>query len=659
VAGVLGMLTVLGVASLAAAQTAEKLADLSIEDLMELEVTSVSKRAQSVAKSAAAIFVLTSEDIRRSSATSIPELLRMVPGLQVARIDANRYAITARGFNSLFANKLLVLMDGRSLYNPLFSGVYWDSQDTLLSDIERIEVIRGPGATVWGANAVNGVINIITKSAADTHGGFVEGGGGTEERGFSGVRYGAAIGEESHVRVYAKALSRDATEAVIGGDNYDSMESYQTGFRFDWAAGADAVTVQGDVLDGSEGAQFVSAADSARGAAPTRIRSDFSGGNLLANWRHEISADSQTSLQFYYDRVNRDDLLEQGSDTLDLDFQHQLRTSRQNQLVWGLGYRRVDFEALQRLAFLRLDPDKDQTDLYSGFLQDEYRFEDVPLTLIVGSKFEHNDFTGHEVQPSIRLTYEPNLKETWWAAVSRAVRSPNFATEGVRLDTGLIPLAGGEFALLQAMGRDRFVSEELTAYELGYRATVGDALSIDTAVFFNEYDNVQSVETGAMPAFSAERGQVVVPLPFENEIEADTYGGELVLTWQATSQWRLQGWYAYLDTYEDFTRTTDQFSTSEGLSPKHQVGLRSLYSLGEDWEFDTHLRFVDDLDKLDIDSYFQLDARLGWRPYPGVELSLVGTNLLEQEHEEYRETFLLFSPTQIERGVFAKVTWRF
>jgi len=409
-----------------AAAHAPDLTELTLEQLMTVEITSASKKEEPLWDSAAAVFVITGEDIRRAGMKSIPEALRLAPGVQVAQFGANRWAISARGFNATFSNKLLVLIDGRTVYTPLFAGVFWDAQDTLLEDIERIEVIRGPGGTLWGANAVNGVINIITKQAKATQGGYVEVGGGTEERGFVGTRYGGRIGSDLFYRGYFKYANHDNLVTATGHEGIDDWRTYRGGFRLDWEPSTrDTVTVQGDLYKGDFGQTLPIPSLLPPFSATRESRDDFAGGNVLSRWRHRMADRRETSVQFYYDRTHRDELLfHETRDTVDLEFQHRFPLGARHDLIWGVDTR-VTIDALNKInsPTLVFEPRRRTDHLVSGFIQDQIALIHDRLMLTLGSKFEHNSFSGFEAQPNARLVYSPNAWNRVWTAVSRAVRT--------------------------------------------------------------------------------------------------------------------------------------------------------------------------------------------------------------------------------------------
>lgn len=613
------------------AAAAADLKKLSIEELMEIDVTSVSRRAERLHEAAAAIIVITREDIRRSGVTSLPEALRLVNSLHVARQTQRDWAVSARGFNSTTANKMLVLVDGRSVYTPLFSGVFWDVQDTLLEDVERIEVIRGPGATLWGANAVNGIVNVITRRAADTQGGLVTAGAGNEERGFGAVRYGGALGERGHYRAYGKYFDRDSMVLASGADARDSRWMGQGGFRADWtAAERDAFTLQADAYTGRSG-------------DPVRDDTNVDGGNLLGRWSRSLGEESDLELQVYWDRTHRyiPDLFEEHLDTLDLDFQHRLPMADRHDLVWGFGYRWHHDRVVNSDAVGFFPPRRD-LHLWSLFAQDELSLLGDRLAVTAGAKLEHNDSTGLEVQPSLRAAWKASDRRTLWAAVSRAVRTPTRLDEDVVffLPNGL-PLVAGSRA---------FESEELLAWELGYRIQPAPDVLLDVAAFYNVYDELRSQEP---------LGSAPFPLVLRNELEADTYGLELRANLQPVPGWRVQAAYTWFekDLRLDPGSRDPSGGLGEGNDPEHRASLRSFLDLPGGFELDGWLRYVSALPSPAVDEYTELDLRLGWRASDALELALVGQNLLHGSHAE-------FGPAgpfreKVERGFHGKVTWRF
>ncbi|MBI3851822.1 MAG: TonB-dependent receptor [Verrucomicrobia bacterium] len=605
---------------------------LSVDELMDIDVTSVSKRPEKLSGTASAIQVITQEDIRRSGAASLPEALRLASNLEVAQVDSRQWAISARGFSSTTANKLLVLVDGRTVYTPLFSGVFWDAQDTLLEDVDRIEVISGPGATLWGANAVNGVVNIITKSAKDTQGLLVLGGGGTELRDFGGIRYGGTLSSNLYYRVYGKYFDRDSAVVPSGRDATNDWYKGQGGFRLDWdATEANLLTLQGDIYDGRI-AQPGTAGDIA-----------VAGGNVLGRWSHTVSEASDFKLQLYYDRTHRDipGTFAEDLDTYDLDFQHRFPIGERNDIVWGLGYRLIEDDVgnTAALAFL---PARLSRQWFSGFVQDEIALVRDRLHLTLGTKLEHNDYTGFEVQPSGRLAWNVTQHQTVWGAVSRAVRTPS------RIDNDFFAPGNPPFTLLQ--GGTNFVSEELLAYELGYRIQPHPRLSLSLAAYYNDYDNLRSVEKVNPPA--------PFPIVIANGQEGESYGAELTAEYRVTDWWRLRAGYTELRIHVRAKPGSTDTSNGSGEShdPNHQVTVRSSWDLPGHLEFDAGFRYVSQIENQKVPAYEELEARLAWRPIPKLELSIVGQNLLHNHHPEFGA---LASRQEIERSVYGKVTWRF
>jgi len=649
------------------------LTDLSLEALMDIEITSVSRKPQKMANAAAAAFVINQEDIRRSGATTIPDLLRMVPGVQVARIDASKWAVSIRGFNGRFANKLLVLKDGRSIYTPLFSGVYWEQLDTPLEDIERIEVIRGPGAALWGANAVNGVINIITKHASDTKGGVVSAGGGSAEHGFGSMRYGFELAPETNMRVYGNYANRGPGQHESGSDSHDAWQTGSAGFRIDSALSSkDLLTLQGDYYSGSYDENYtlykLPTLSDPRYSWSQNDTSRSEGVNLLGRWQRAISDTDSLSLQLYYDHYRRDMLvLGESRDTVDFDLQHRFSPGTRQDIIWGLGYRYTQ-DHLTNSPFI-IFPDTDKgTSLFSGFIHDEISLVPEKLALILGARLEHNDYSDFEIQPNARLLWTPTVQHSFWASVSRAVRTPSRGDQGIqyRFRTLTPQETGAPLPMrLEIDGATSFKSESVIAYELGYRTSPSPGISIDMALFLNEYDKLRVPLPGNL---SAESANFVQTYLLANSMHGHTYGAELSAIWQPMEWWRLQATYHYLYSvmYLDNV-TTDQISEinradAASGSPRHQGSIRSGFDLGRQVELDLWLRAVDEvryIDTVRIPGYLTMDARLAWKPTKAVELSLVGQNLLQKRHPEYIPEFINTTASEIPRSVYGKVTWKF
>jgi iron complex outermembrane recepter protein len=636
------------------------LTGMSIEALMDVKVTSVSKKKQHLSESAAAIFVITNEDLRRSGVTNIPDALRMVPGLNVARIDSNKWAVNSRGSASRFSGSLLVLIDGRSVYTPSFSGVYWEVQDVMLEDVARIEVIRGPGAALWGANAVNGVINIITRSAADTQGGLVSLGGGSYEKAFAGLRYGAPMGANTHGRFYAKGFERDQFQYPDGNDAGDDWGMRQGGFRIDSdLTASDSLTFQSDIYQGDINQQLDLPSLTFPYAATVADSVDVSGGNVLLRWQRILSSTSELSLQGYYDRTDREEAYaNQELDTFDLDFQHLLRAGDRHDIIWGLRYRSNRSE-VEGTPTIKVDPSFRNDDLFSAFFQDEITLLTEQLWLTLGAKVEHNDYTGWEVQPGARVFWAVDEDHKFWGAVSRAVRTPSRVETDAQFVNIVIPPADSFTppVALTIMGNDKFESEDLLAYELGYRFLPKHSFSLDVAFFYNDYSNLKIIKPG-MPVFQGT--YINRPLSNTNDYSAHTYGAELAIAWQVIDPLKLGLSYTYLD--------SDQENNFQGgIAPEHLVSLLSTVTLREDLDLDLWLRYVDDATMTYIgspdlyyrvDDYFTFDMRLAWRPIPSLELSLVGQNLLDSSHLEAVQA-VYTPPTEVQRSVYGKITYRF
>jgi iron complex outermembrane receptor protein len=630
---------------------------LTLEELLDIEVTSVSRKPEKRQGAAAAVFVVTQDDIRRSGATSLPEVLRMVPGIHVARLDANKWSVSCRGFSGRYSNKLLVLIDGRSVYTPLFSGVEWEARDVLLEDVERIEVVRGPGGAMWGANAVNGVINIVTKKATDTRGGLISGGVGTEEQGFGSLRYGGRLGENGAYRFYAKYLERDAGTLASGDEAHDGWDAGRTGFRVDWEWDDDRFTLQGDAFR-SDVSQTYELPDLRFPYRLTRdADSEYSGGNVLGRWTRVLSDDSSVQLQAYVDLSETEAIdLDERRLALDIDFQHELRLGERHGVVWGAGFRYTD-DDMDGTRFISFDPEKRRYRLFSGFVEDQIALVEDRLRLTLGTKFEYHDLSGLEVQPNVRLAWTPAERHTVWLAASRAVRTPSRSEADGRL--AALGFPGGLVALL---GDEDFDSEALLAFEVGYRCQITEELALDASLFHNLYDDFRTVEIG-MPyrEWWPWPPHLLIPFYVANNADADTYGVELALDWKPVSRWRTRLSYTFLEVDVDVDARTFDYGTktAEGDAPQHQVYWQNSLDLPRGFELDTTLRYVDELPSLDVDDYVTADVRLGWRPSEDLELAVVGQNLFDSEHFEFAPMFVNTVPTQVERSVYGKVTWRF
>ncbi|MGA1867675.1 MAG: TonB-dependent receptor plug domain-containing protein [bacterium] len=649
------------------------LISLELEELLELKVLTATRRPDSIYESPAAMYVLTQEDIRRSGMTLLPECLRMVPGMQVARMSSSDWAISSRGFQRQFSNKLLVLMDGRSIYTPMFSGVFWDTYETIMEDIDRIEVVRGPGGTLWGANAVNGIVSIMTKSAEETQGLLVSIGGGMMEKDFGGIRYGGTIRHGLFYRLFFKYAERDELINEFEEGCRDDWIVRRGGYRIDWdISGIDSLSLQGDMYEGDLGIPDKIAATE----PPYYIISEgaaFDGKTLQVNWKRSFSESSTMRLQAYYDQPSVTfSLGHEKRDTYDIDFQHTAQIGDRHELIWGLGYR-ISLSQTWPQYVVQFSSNKDEYILYSCFLQDRIALKLDKLYLTLGSKFEHNNLTGLESQPSMRLLWHSRENQACWAAVSRAVRTPARIEREIEVLGGVAPIPppapSGTHAYYYFLGDPEVDSEYLTAYELGYRAKIGDRCSFDIALFYHDYDNL-IIGTPGPISFEADEsaGHLVVPLIFQNKDEGESYGGECAINWRVSDRWRLTPGYAWLHSKQGVYQSEDLVK-----EPPHRVYIRSWLKLARNIEFDTSLYYVDRTSATDIwdsitntlvegddiPSYIRLDIRLGWRPYDNLEISMVGQNLTEEHHLENPPTFLGEQKGEIPRSFYGSMTWRF
>ena len=601
------------------------LSKLSLEDLGNIEVTSVSKRPEPLSQAASAIYVITHDEIVRSGAATVPEALRLAPNLIVAQTSSNRYAISARGLNGnpatqTFSDKLLVLIDGRSVYTPIYGGVYWDVQDVLLEDVERIEVISGPGATLWGANAVNGVINIITRKAADTKGAYLEAAGG-DHQSVVGMRYGGTIGENASFRVYAK-LKTDA-DSETGADDHAAMN--QAGFRVDWApSAADAVTVQGDAYDGYD----------AQLGGP---HEQLDGGNILGRWTRTWGGGS-LQVQSYYDRAARGpevDGVALTVDTEDVDVQNTLDLGSRNAFVWGGDFRSSQYR-IRNTASLQFAPPNRTLNLGAVFAQDTVTLTNS-LHLTLGAKVEDDPYLNPELLPNIRLAWTPTGAATVWAAVSKAVRSPT------PLDRDVVENLGGVRFLV---GGPLFQSEKVAAFEVGARVQPTSRSSLSVSTFYNDYTDLRSVEITP---------KTLLPLQWGNLLEGHTYGLETWGDYRLANWWRLSASATYLQKDLRFKTGSSQLTgvAQAGDDPKYQASLKSSMNLLRVFTLDGTLRYQGALPDPALPAYTELDARLGWAIGHHLELSLVGENLLHATHVEYPQA------SAIGRSVLADLRWRF
>jgi iron complex outermembrane recepter protein len=646
-------------------QSVPDLAETSLEDLLNVQVTSVSKKEQKLARAGAAVYVITQEDIHRSGMTSIPDLLRMAPGIDVAQIDANTYAISVRGFNDRLANSVLVLIDGRTVYTPTTSGVYWDQQDVPLEDIDRIEIIRGPGGTVWGANAVNGVINIITKSAQATQGGLVSADAGSHETVHGLAQYGAKIGQSGAYRVFGNYSNTGNLTASDGKEATDGWQMRHLGFRSDWnLSPRDTLTVEGDLLQTVED-QTISVTFS--NALPTQ--GTFSekvwvdAGDLLERWNRTLSNGSDLSLQVYYDRYKRhDEGVTETLNTVDFDFHHHLALGSRHDVVWGAGYRVTSDDHIPGYGKTYV-PLSLTNNLFSAFVQDEMTISDS-LRFTLGSKIEHNAYTGFEYEPSAQLVWQPTTRQSLWVSGARAIRQPSREEAGLLIDLAIVPLPGGNFGVVKLTGDPDRKAEELRDLEAGYRIQAAKRLSLDIASFSSYYHNLITTDN-ADAFFTTEPSppHLVLPLIFGNKASAHTYGAEVFANWNVTHRWKISPSYTavHMRVTLDPTSTDTHQVELAANTPQHQFQIRSFLNLTHNMDWDSALYYVGRLREGGdgpVPAYTRLDTRLGWRIGESVELSIVGQNLFRPTHAEFHNAYEV-RRTLAERSVFARMTWRF
>jgi iron complex outermembrane receptor protein len=638
-------------------EASEDLTNLSIEDLMNVQIYTAAKHVQSAAETPAALTVLSQEDIRRSGMTDIPDLLRLVPGLDVAQINANQWAISSRGFNDLYSNKLLVLMDGRSVYTPLFSGVYWDSIDYVIPDLDRIEVVRGPGATLWGANAVNGVINITSKSARDTQGWLAEGIGSNQEQ-QGAVRYGGQIGSDTYFRVYGKYRRTDDFDKDTSEDTNDGWEAARGGFRLDkYSTPDDTLTLQADVYNQRIGQTLNYPVLAPPFISERPVRDDENGGNILGRWKHVVSDTSDFSLQAYYDRVNLDDAeLGYALDTFDLEFQDRFALNDSNELIWGWDARFLD-DAIRSTARGMFTPPRRDDYLASAFVQDDLTVVPDRLHFIVGTKLEESSYSAFEAEPSGRLLLTPNDRNTFWGSISRAVRTPSRWEQDSRLLFGTMPTSAGLPAEVDTFGEQGFSSEKLLAYELGYRMKASQSLSFDLSGFYNHYDHLRGGVNGQPVFVPAPTPHLQVPITLNNGLYGETFGAELAANWNISSRWRISASYSWIETqlHHDAGTANTLETIYEGSSPRNQFQLHSYFDVTRNLELNTSLYYVDNLRTGDVPPYTRVDAGVTWRPREALSFSVGVQNIFDNRHPEFRSPLFFDASTETPRTCYVRM----
>jgi iron complex outermembrane recepter protein len=668
----ISLLLLPGVSFLAGA-SGDDLLDIEIEDLMQVEITSVSKKPEQLMNAAAAVYVITHDDIQRAGVSSIPEALRLAPGMHVARIDANKWAISSRGFLDRFSSKLLVLIDGRSVYTPTFSGVYWDVQDVLLDDVERIEVIRGPGATLWGANAVNGVVNVITKHAKDTLSGTASGAVGDTEK-LAHLRYGTSLGEGRFIRGYVKHRDTDDLATPMG-EGRDAWNISQAGVRADIMLDANQNwTIQGDLYSGGIEQLIVKPLSSLPYTTQVPGDVEVSGANLLTRWV-QSQGNNEWSLQLYFDHSERDDqILWEKRQTWDIDLQQHRPFENKSELVWGVGLR-YSADDTRAGETARLIPVDDQFTLLSAFIQYDYPLSES-VRLVVGSKFEDHDYSGFDTQPNIRLHWRLSDDSALWTSVAKAVRIPSRGERDAQINVYTIPPMTQQNAspwpiMFQIVGNRDMEPNRLWAYEAGYRQLLSPGLILDAAAFYNDYEQLESLSLGPLLCLPSMAQFPLCPLSdylvqqgfINNGGSGYTQGIEILLDWNASLNWKIQTSYSYLKTQQSDANTASSDIASglagfDGTSPKHQFGIRGHWQFAPQWSLHLGVRHVSELPAIDIEKYTVADVRLAWQPRRELELSLRGENL-GKKHLEFAQGLILGAPSYIEPSVRFDVRWRF
>lgn len=631
----------------------EELANFSLEELLNVRVVSVDTDLRQLTGEAAAIHVIEGDLIRRSGYRALAEVLRLAPGMHVGAINKNDWAISSRGMNGDFADKMEVLLDGRRLQTPLFLGVQWNLQDTMLADIERIEVIRGPGGALWGTNAVNGVINIVTRSAIDTHGHYAEFGAGNEETVFGDYRYGDVTDNDMHYRIWGKGWNRSQDKNANGDEFADNRYRYQTGFRLDWGNPEESLFN----LQGSGNYHDNDTVDNVfepglAGTRPNPVVDEFYGANLVFRWTKKIDETSDFQLSTYYDLVVRDTpLLGDHRNSVDLTLKHNFSWGSRHQITWGGGYR-ASKDRVQNSFTVQVNPSEETLSVWQFFAQDRIVLMEDKLSMTIGSKFEYNDFTGFEAQPSLRFLLKATESQTLWAAVSRAVRTPS------RLDTGVRFVAAQSGpAFVAVFGDPEFESEELVAWEFGYRAGITSDFSIDIATFYNDYDKLRTFQLGNLTFID---GVPFVPLNIGNLNSAKTWGAELSATWQPKRELTVRGGYSYfgIDVDEDPAEFPSDINVREDEDPEHQFFIHAAWDVAPDIQFDGMLRYVDDLTGVDTDvpSYAELDLRWAWQFSRDWKFALVGKNLIHDQRQQYQSE-IFGGGAFFDRSVFVQFSW--
>ena len=644
----------------------EKLSSMSIEDLLNVRVTSVSRTEQKLSRTASAIYVITQEDIQRSGATNIADLFRMVPGLDVAQINASTWAVSARGFNAQYADGLMVLLDGRSIYLPGFGGVYWDMLDVPLVDIDRIEVIRGPGGSMWGANAVNGVVNIITKKAGATKGAMMEGGAGNLQPGFGTVQYGGTAGKATDYRIFSKYGSQSQLPGVNGADGGDGWNLLRGGFRVDsTVSGKDRLTLQGDIFRGREdqAALFLPSLTSA--VQFVGIGMNTSGGFFQAIWSHEFSERSQSRLSVSYDRYAPAKITNEGDEVFNVDFQDQYRWKKRQNLVWGANASDSIMTTTNGFLAASFNPPNMTLPLLGAFAQDEIALAPDRLYLTIGARLEHNYYNGFGLMPSVRAVWKFAKDDTVWAAVSRAINTPNLKRTTLRLNFSGFTTPNGALFVPARIGNPDVGDEVSIDYEAGYRTTVAKNVSLDLAAYYDQHSHLYTTEPGTR-FFESQPAppHTVIPTTYENLMYGETHGIEGFANWKLADRLTLSPGYAFEQIHmhlDPASRDTTSVVTAEGSSPVNSAQFRSHLALPHGIGWDMSAYFVGRVENppVPVPSYTRLDTGITWQAGERLSFDIFGQNLLNDEHPESVTIHGSTASTLMKRGAYAKMKWIF
>jgi iron complex outermembrane receptor protein len=653
-----------GVAVCCRAQDApDKLTSMSIEDLLNVKVTSVSKTEQRLSETASAIYVITQEDIQRSGATNIPDLLRMVPGIDVGQINSNTWAISARGFNGRYANNLVVLLDGRSVYLSTFGGVYWDIFDLPLEDIERIEVIRGPGGSMWGADAVNGVVNIITKAARETKGGMIEAGAGNLQPGFGTVQYGGSAGKKTDYRVYAKFFNDSSLPAAAGGDGGDGWNILRGGFRSDSTLSSrDKLMLQGSYYDGREAQAepFLPSLESVRQLVP--VSYNLSGGFFQGVWDHEFSARSESILEVSYDQYTRNNIVREGAGIANVDFQHHYKWGGRQSIVSGFSFYDSASTTNGSLA-VNFNPANLETRLFAVFAQDEIAVDPDRVYVTVGARLEHDYYNGFGLMPTLRAAWKVSGENTVWAAVSRALNTPALNQTTMRVNFAGFPGPNGIPLVAGVVGNPELENEALLDYEIGYRSNLSSGLSLDIAAYYSQYSHVPALVPGnsffeSQPA----PAHVVAPITYENPMHGEAHGLEGFANWKVIDRLTLSPGYAFESIDMRLvpgSPASTSLALAEGSSPANSAQFRSHLALPHQMAWELSAYFVGRIADPAVPSYTRLDTGVTWQAGEGLSFAVFGQNLLQNERLEYIDTLGSTQSALVKRGGYAKVIWMF